>query len=200
MIITQANMDDFDGIIELLRANHINYINKEDKSDGFVTTNFTDIQLETLIVNERGVTIAKENGKVLSFAMAASWEFWETWPFFAYMIDKLPEFSFMGQTLTKNNSYQYGPVCIDKSVRGTGLFEQVFYSSLATMKERYPIMATFINQINRRSYSAHTKKVPLMTLGNFQFNQNDYYLMACSTALTQENCKHQNGGSNVTDI
>lgn len=184
MIITQANMDDFEGIRSLLRANHINYISKKDKPDGFVTTDFTDAQLETLIVNEDGVTIAKENGKVLSFAMAASWEFWEEWPFFAYMIEKLPEFTFEGQALTRKNSYQYGPICLDKSVRGTGLFERVFYTSLAGMRERYPIMATFINQINHRSYAAHTKKVPLMTLENFQFNQNDYYLMACSTALT----------------
>ncbi|HMM31933.1 MAG TPA: GNAT family acetyltransferase, partial [Clostridia bacterium] len=70
--------------------------------------------------------------------------------------------------------------------RGTGLFERVFYASLASMRERYPIMATFVNQINHRSYAAHTRKVPLMTLGNFQYNQNNYYLMACSTALTQE--------------
>ncbi len=186
MIIRQATMEDFEGILSLIRANHINYISEEDKPDGFVTTNFTDAQLEALIVNEQGVTIAKENGKVLSFAMAASWEFWAEWPFFAYMIEKLPEFTFEGQTLTRQNSYQYGPICIDKSVRGTGLFEQVFYASLASMRERYPIMVTFINQINHRSYAAHTKKVPLMTRGTFQFNQNDYYLMACSTTLTQE--------------
>ena len=185
MMITQASMDDFAGIRLLLKANHIDYISEQDKPDGFVTTNFTDTQLENLIVHEHGVTIAKENGKVLSFAMAASWEFWSEWPFFAYMIEKLQEFSFDGQMLTRENSYQYGPICIDKSVRGTGLFEQVFYASLASMKERYPIMATFVNQINHRSYAAHTRKVPLMTLGNFQYNQNNYYLMACSTTLTQ---------------
>lgn len=187
MMITQANMDDFEGILSLLRANHISYISETDKPDGFVTTNFTDAQLETLIVNEQGVTIAKENGKVLALAMAASWEFWAEWPLFAYMIEKLPEFMLEGQALTRENSYQYGPICIDKSVRGTGLFERVFYASLAGMRERYPMMATFINRINHRSYAAHTQKVPLMTLGNFQFNQNDYYLMACSTGLTPEN-------------
>ena len=185
MMIAQATMYDFEGIRSLLKANHIDSISEKDKPDGFVTTNFTDAQLETLIVHEHGVTIAKENGKVLSFAMAASWEFWSEWPFFAHMIEKLPEFSFEGQVLTRENSYQYGPICIDKSVRGTGLFEKVFYASLASMKERYPIMATFVNQINHRSYAAHTKKVPLMTLGNFQYNQNNYYMMACSTALIQ---------------
>lgn len=33
--------------------------------------------------------------------------------------------------------YQYGPVCIDRSVHGTGSFEKVFYASLVSMKDRY---------------------------------------------------------------
>ncbi len=183
MIVQQATLEDVQGILALLKANHVNYV--EDKSDGFVTTNMTEQQLAALITKENGVTIAKENGKVLAFAMAASWEFWSEWPFFTYMIEQLPKFTFDGQTLTVNNSYQYGPICIDKSVRGTGLFEQVFYASLSNMKERYPIMATFINQINQRSIAAHTRKGRMTEAGTFQFNQNDYYLMACSTSAKQ---------------
>ena len=185
MIISPASIEDLDGILSLLQANHISYISAENKPEGFVTTNFTDAQLKALIVQERGVTIAKENDRVLAFAMAASWEFWSDWPFFAYMIKRLPEFMFEDKILTTQNSYQYGPICIDKSVRGTGLFEQVFYASLASMRERYPVTVTFINQINHRSYTAHTKKVPMIQAGTFQFNQNDYYLMACSTAMTK---------------
>lgn len=187
MIITQATMNDFDNIVSLHRAYHTDFILPEDRTDGFVTTNFTPEQLETLITREQGVVVAKdETGKVLAYATAASWEFWAQWPLFAYMIEHLPEYTLDGQKLTVQNSYQYGPVCVDKSVRGTGLFEQVFYASLASMKDRYPIMATFINQINGRSYAAHTKKVHLTTTGTFQFNQNNYYLMACSTSLMPE--------------
>lgn len=43
------------------------------------------------------MTVAEEDGKILSFAMAASWEFWPEWPFFSYMIEKLPEYVFEGQ-------------------------------------------------------------------------------------------------------
>ena len=86
MIISQANIEDVDGILSLLKANHISYIRAENKPDGFVTTNYTDAQLKALIVQERGVTIAKDNDQVLAFAMAASWEFWSDWAFFAYMI------------------------------------------------------------------------------------------------------------------
>lgn len=65
MIISQANIEDLGGILSLLKENHINYIREENKQDGFVTTNITDSQLEALIVQECGVTIAKDNGKVI---------------------------------------------------------------------------------------------------------------------------------------
>ncbi len=186
MLICQATMSDYEGILSVHRKYHTNHIKPEDRPHGFVTTNFTEQQLENLITRERGVTIAKDSGgAVVAYAMAASWEFWAPWPLFDCMIRKLPEFSLNRQVLTVENSYQYGPICLDGSVRGTGLFEKVFYASLASMADRWPIMATFINQTNGRSYAAHTRKVPMTTAGAFQFNQNDYYLMACSTSLTQ---------------
>lgn len=102
MLIQQATLEDVQGVLDLLKANHVSHVS--DKTDGFVTTNMTEKQLVTLITKENGVTIAKENEKILAFAMAASWEFWAEWPFFVYMIEQLPNFSFNGKTLTAKNS------------------------------------------------------------------------------------------------
>lgn len=183
MEIRLGTMADFEGIKALLKTYHVSSIAEEDKKDGFVTTNMTDEQLRRLIEEEGGVTVAVENDRVKAFAFAASWDFWKEWPFFAYMIDHLSEYEFEGSVLSTENSYQYGPICLDKSIRGTGVFEEVFYYSLASMKKRFPIMATFINQINGRSYAAHTKKVKTTEAGTFDYNNNHYYLMACSTSL-----------------
>ena len=184
MTICQANLSDIEGIFTLHRTYHTNTISDMDRPDGFVTTNFTQEQMETLITKENGVTLAKDaDGRILAYATAAPWEFWAEWPLFAYMIQRLPEYQLGKETLTLENSYQYGPVCVHRSVRGTGVFEKVFYASLANMRKRYPIMATFINQINGRSYAAHTKKVAMTLSGTFQFNQNDYYIMTCPTTL-----------------
>lgn len=60
MEIVQATLDDFEGIVALLRRYHVDYISPEDKKDGFVTTNLTTDQLTRLIVDEQGVTIAKK--------------------------------------------------------------------------------------------------------------------------------------------
>lgn len=186
MQIKSAHLEDIPGVLTLLQANHVSNLSEAEKENGFVTTNMTDRQLTALIQKESGVTIAKgDDGKILAFAMAGSWAYWSEWPFFAYMIEKLPEFSLDGQQLTTENSYQYGPICIDPSVRGTGLFARVFFASLASMKDRCPFMATFINQVNPRSYAAHTRKAGMTEVGTFDFNQNHYWLMACRTNLSQ---------------
>ena len=181
MEIRRAEMNDLEGIITLHKQYHVNSISLDDKPDGFVTTNFTPEQLQALIEKERGVTIATEGDKVISYAMAASWQFWSEWPLFIHMIAKLPEHSFNGQVLTIENSYQYGPICVDKAYRSTGVFEAIFYASLASMMHRFPVMVTFINKINPRSYAAHTRKVKMDTVCTFQFNNNDYYMLACPT-------------------
>lgn len=186
MDILQATMADYDGIVALLKRYHVDYISDVDKKDGFVTTNLSKDQLTRLITEENGVTIAKENDKVYGFALAASWDYWKEWPLFAYMIEHLEEYSLEGVVITKDNSYQYGPICIDKSVRSTGLFEKLFYASLHNMKSRFPIMATFINKINPRSYAAHTRKVHTTEAGSFVFNNNNYFLMACPTDMSAD--------------
>ena len=179
MTITQATVQDIPAVLTLLKANHAD--NVADKSNGFVTTNITEEQMAALILNENGVTIAKDGDKIVAFALAASWKFWSVWPFFVNMIKELPKFSFEGESLSTENTYQYGPVCVDSAYRGSGVFEQVFAASLASMQDRYPLMATFINMVNPRSYAAHTRKVGMEEVGRFDYNQNHYYLMACRT-------------------
>ena len=179
MTITQATVQDIPAVLALLKANHAD--NVADRSNGFVTTNITEEQMAALILNENGVTIAKDGDKIVAFALAASWKFWSVWPFFVNMIKELPKFSFEGESLSTENTYQYGPVCVDSAYRGSGVFEQVFAASLASMQDRYPLMATFINMVNPRSYAAHTRKAGMEEVGRFDYNQNHYYLMACRT-------------------
>lgn len=181
MEIRYARSEDLDGLLELLRANHISAIPEEQRKEGFVTTDISKVQLQDLIDQENGVSIAADKGQVKGFALAGGWEFWRPWPLFTYMIDHLPEFQINGQTLTVQNSYQYGPVCVDKSVRGTGVFEKLFVHSLEGMSSRYPYMVTFINQVNPRSYAAHTRKAGMTECGKFDWNHNHYWLMAIQT-------------------
>ena len=97
------------------------------------------------------------------------------------MIQELPKNALNRQILTAENTYQYGPMCVERAFRGKQVFESVFFASLANMASRFPTMVTFVNQINRRSYAAHTRKAAMTTVGTFHYNNNDYYMLACPT-------------------
>ena len=108
-----ATLKDINQVSQLQKKYHISTISDEDKPDGFVTTLFTEEQFRELIEKENGLAIACDNDKVIAYAMAASWQYWSAWPLFRYMINDLPNTKYLGQTLSTETSYQYGPICID---------------------------------------------------------------------------------------
>ena len=182
MLYRNATIDDIAQIEELQKKYHVSFISEEDKKSGFVTTLFTREQLTELIEKENGISLAFDGDKVVAYAMAGSWEFWSKWPLFQYMIADLENVTYLGRQLTTENSYQYGPVCIDMAYRGQGVLQSLFAHSARQMGRRYPILITFINHLNPRSYTAHTKKVGLDVIKDFSFNGNNYYELGYDTS------------------
>ncbi|BCE01587.1 hypothetical protein [Marinicellulosiphila megalodicopiae] len=176
-----ATLSEIDEVLTLHQKYQIDSINENDKSDGFITTAFTKAHLVELIQIEQGLFVAINDDVIVAYAMSASWNYWSKWPMFEYMIKKLPELSYEGIELNINNSYQYGPVCVDKSIRNSGVFEALFEFALTEMSKRYPVLVTFVNKINTRSFAAHTRKVKLDVIQEFEFNNNYYYELACKT-------------------
>src|SRR5690554_3870211 len=107
-----ATVEDIPGVAELQQKYHVSTISPEDRPDGFVTTLFTNQQYKELIEKESGLAIACAGDKVIAYAMAASWQYWSAWPLFQYMIKDLPNTEYLGRRLSTENSYQYGPICI----------------------------------------------------------------------------------------
>ena len=181
MIYRNATIADIPQLQQLQQKYHVSSIREEDKKNGFVTTLFTSEQFQELIERENGISLACDGDTLAGYAMAGSWDFWSKWPLFQQMIADLPNVSFQGQTLSTQNSYQYGPVCIDMAYRGKGVLESLFRYSTSQMNSRYPILITFINQINERSFAAHTRKVGLEVIKTFSFNGNNYFELGYET-------------------
>lgn len=177
-----AQIKDIEKVLELHSKYQIDSIKQEDKKDGFITTAFTKEQMVDLITLEQGLFIAVENEKIVAYVMSASWSFWSRWPMFAFMVEDLPNLEYLGQRLSVENSYQYGPVCVDKEYRGSGVLEKIFDFARENMSKRFPILVTFINKINPRSYEAHTKKLKLEVIKEFSYNNNNYYELVYDTS------------------
>ena len=177
-----AQIEDIEKVLELHFKYQIDSIKQEDKKDGFITTAFTKEQMIDLITLEQGLFIAVENDRIVAYVMSASWDFWSRWPMFAFMIEDLHNLEYLGQKLSVQNSYQYGPVCVDKEYRGSGVLEKIFDFARENMAKRFPILVTFINKINSRSYEAHTKKLKLEVIKEFTYNNNNYYELVYDTS------------------
>ena len=177
-----AQIKDIEKVLELHSKYQIDSIKQEDKKDGFITTAFTKEQMVDLITLEQGLFIAIENEKIVAYVMSASWKFWSRWPMFAFMMEDLPNLEYLDQKLTVQNSYQYGPVCVDKEYRGSGVLEKIFDFARENMAKRFPILVTFINKINQRSFEAHTKKLKLEVIKEFTYNNNNYYELVYDTS------------------
>lgn len=170
-----ATVDDILAVDALQQKYHVSSVSEEYKKDGFVTTRFTASQFRELIEKENGLAVACDGKKIVAYAMSGSWEYWSQWELFAYMIKDLPTVHFAGLQANTENSFQYGPVCIEKAYRGQGIAAEIFEFSRQAFVKKYPIMLTFINAKNGRSFAAHTKKVGFEIIKTFDFNGNHYY-------------------------
>ena len=87
-------------------------------------------------------------------------------------------YNFNDSEITINNSFQYGPICIDIPYRGKGIINLLVEFMRENMVKRYPIAVTFINKINIPSFKAHTQKLNWTVIADFEFNSNAYYVLA----------------------
>ncbi len=180
MIIRQANIKDIDAILQLQEKYHVSNLTElEKQTKGFVTMKVTPAQFEQMI-GKNGVFIAVDDNILAAYALTSDWDFYRQWAIIEKMEAVLPDFPLENQPISVDNSFQYGPVCIDEAYRGRAILADLFQAILKFYKGQYLYSVTFINQKNERSIKAHDKQTPLSILGSFEFNDNQYFALACS--------------------
>lgn len=172
-----AKLNNIDGILALQELYLVSNLSEEEKESGFVTTPFSIAQL-TEIINQEGLFVVKDNGKIIAYIFAGSWDFFSQWPIFNHMTAMFPDLRFLDFDITTTNSFQYGPICIDKKYRGKGLITVFFEFMRIHMLKKYPLSLTFINKTNIPSQKAHTEKLHWTIIADFQFNNNNYFVLA----------------------
>ena len=172
-----ATLKDIDGVLALQELYLVSNLTEEDKKGGFVTTPFTIAQL-TEVIEAQNLFVTKDNGKIIAYIFTGSWTFFAQWPIFEHMITLLTDLNFLDFSFTTTNSFQYGPICIHKNYRGKGLILPFFEFMRMHMMNKYPLSLTFINKTNIPSRKAHTEKLKWNIIADFNFNNNEYYILA----------------------
>lgn len=177
MEIRIAGLSDIAGVLDLQKLYLYDNLTDDDRKHGFVTTPFTGDQVRS-IISEKGLFIANDNGRIIAYIFAGSWMYYSQWPIFDYMTSFFPKLSFDNHLISTEHSFQYGPVCIDVNYRGKELLKSLFEVMRVHMLQHYPFGATFINKVNLRSLNAHVKKLGWKVIGEFQYNDKDYHILA----------------------
>jgi hypothetical protein len=179
MLTRIATESDIDRILHLQSKNLYTNLSTEERAHGFVTTPFTAAKIQ-LLITQTGAFVAEKEGNIVGYALAGTWDFFSAWDIFPFMILRLPTLNFQGMKIHTENSFQY-PVCIDRELRGSGVFLQLFETMRNSFAHRFPIGVTFINKLNPRSLKAHTHKLDLEIIDEFEFKENSYYGLAFPT-------------------
>ncbi|WP_232251604.1 GNAT family N-acetyltransferase [Serratia sp. MYb239] len=179
-----AQATDIPQVKKLLERYHAKNLEGEQRANGFVTTDMTEQQLIELCNSENGVIIAvdKSDDKIIGLLLGASWKFLKPWPMFDYMADILKDYAYQGQQLSAETSYQYGPICVAEEYRSNGVGELLLEYQRKVFSTRYPVIVTFVNVLNPRSYAFHTRN-EFEDVGKFKFNGNNYHMMALPTSV-----------------
>ncbi len=173
-----GTLSDVSNILALQEKYLYRNLSEKEREYGFVTTPFSSIQLKD-IIKLNGLFLAEnENNTIIAYVFAGTWEYYSQWEIFNFMVSRFPNLSFKDQSLTVQNSFQYGPICIDLAYRGKGLINLIFEEMRIKFLQNYPIGITFINKVNKVSTIAHTQKLGWELIDEFEFNDKIYLGLA----------------------
>lgn len=177
ILYRKATPTDFEGILRLQHQNLETTLTGEDLSQGFLSIEFTREQLHN-INSELGIFIAVQEKAVIGYLMAETVEFAVGSPLIAHLLKRLKDVVFDGVPLSSSCLFVYGPVCIDRQSRGQGILEGLFGIMKETLGADYDVGIAFVSQSNPRSLQAHTAKLDMTVIDEFEFGGGRYHTLA----------------------
>ena len=145
------------GIKKLQNENLRNNLDPEEREkEGFVTAEYSLEFLEQMHNHEPSV-IAKDGGKVIGYALAATREVSHQHALLKYLLDVVDTKSFDGRPLQGEEYILVGQLCVAKEYRGQGLARRMYDYYRQELSGKYPYCVTDIDEANPRSVKAHLK-------------------------------------------
>jgi ribosomal protein S18 acetylase RimI-like enzyme len=149
--------EELEGILALQGNNLPQHLTAaEIESQGFVTVRHSIEQLTQLNDTERHI-IAKDGNKVMGYVLAMTEKAKHDIPVLVPMFALFEETVYHGKNIADYDYLVVGQVCIDKSYRGQGVFDQCYAAYKNYYHNRYDFAITEIAKTNTRSLRAHEK-------------------------------------------
>lgn len=156
-ILLASTDDELEQIYLLNKANLKQHLSEEEqKAEGFVTWLYSPELLHRMHRLMPSI-IAKENGKVVAYALATPREAASFHPDLHTLLSYLDTLHYNGRPFAEYNYYCMGQICIHKDYRGQQLLPWLYEKHKEAYSSRYSMLVTEISTSNLRSQKAHEK-------------------------------------------
>lgn len=156
-ITTVSSEADLIGILDLQRRNlKKNITADEATSQGFLIAEFSMDYLKKMNEAHPSV-IAKRGEEVVGYALIATPAARIGHPLTEDLFNQIDALTFQGIPLNQANYAVIGQLCVDKSVRGMGLVQQLYGRFREELENEYDFGITDVARANSRSLKAHIK-------------------------------------------
>ncbi|MBS2001393.1 MAG: GNAT family N-acetyltransferase [Cyanobacteria bacterium SZAS LIN-5] len=174
--VTTAGALDFEQVVTLQKANSLAVLPEDARGDGFLSSDFTAEQFEQM-AKSVALIVALDAGQVIGFVCASTPEFNRNVPVPAAMMQRFPRIKIGSRRLNEVSSFISGPVCVEKSYRGQGVFEALYNKLFDATATDFDVALAFIATSNPRSVKAHGK-VGMDVIDRFDVAGREFYIVA----------------------
>ena len=128
----------------------------EVREQGFVTV-VHDFSILKKMNEAAPHVIAKDGDQVIGYALAMLPQFNNEIEILKPMFEKLKEVEWKGKMLNEYRHFIMGQICINRSYRGMGIFDQLYFALKSQMHNQYELCITEVATRNTRSLKAHMR-------------------------------------------
>ncbi len=183
----RATMRDFLGMLALQEANLLENLVDAERASGFLSARFNAEQFSRMN-HDACIIVAEHDDRIVGYACCADVEYSRQFPILAAMIATFDRHTYLGNPLIDSRAVIYGPVCVDRALRGRGIFRQLIRGIKVELSGRFDVAVAFIAKVNTHSLTAHVDGLGMTTVGEFSLDGRNFWIIAFSIPAADVAC------------
>ncbi|HXG51680.1 MAG TPA: GNAT family N-acetyltransferase [candidate division Zixibacteria bacterium] len=177
LILRRAEPADFPAILRLQSANYVENLPPEERAQGFLSAEFTEEQIAAMAA-DLGIVVAVAPGGLAGYVCAFRNEFDHGSPVLARMFECYDRAELEGKLLRDYRTYVYGPVCVAREHRGSGVLRALYEAQKRDLAGRFDVGVAFVARDNPHSLAAHRAGLGMAEVGGFEVGPRRYAILA----------------------
>jgi hypothetical protein len=170
--------EDISEILRIQTDNLWSRLSDTERLNGFLSVEFPAGQFEEMQQDIPMVVADMGDGRLGGYLCGSSLAYSAQVPLLARMMALFGGTLYKGRPLDQYRSFIYGPICVDRPLRGDGILEGLYEAFLRQLSGRFEAGALFVSLNNPRSLGAHMGKLGMVKLCEFTFENRGFALLA----------------------